>query len=180
MIDIKDITIKKGREVTDRFFEAVYTLIDKGVIKNKAVLCRELKQQKSNFSSLENHDTRMVQPYMCEYIVSKYKIDGTWLLTGVGSMFRKDNITLEIPEDQITNIRRTANRLFKALDRLELERKIDSAPQGYTQMGYTKSAYSNARTDETKGVSLYALYYMVNRYRISGTWLLSEIGDMKR
>lgn len=180
MLDLKDISIKKGREITGRFFEAVYALIEKKAIKNKSEIANALQQQRSNFNSLESHATRMVQPCMCEYLVSKYKVDGTWLLTGIGSMFRKDNITLEIPEDQITNIRRTANRLFKAVDRLELERKIDSAPQAFVQMGYTKSAYATIKADETKGVSLYALYYLVNRHRINGTWLLSEIGDMKR
>lgn len=81
-----------SQRVIKRFFEAIYALKAAGKIRGKQTFTNQYEINRWNFNTLEKQPERDIfQTAWLTYLVRDYGISATWLLTGVGAMFKKDN-----------------------------------------------------------------------------------------
>ncbi len=79
-----------SQQIIRRFFEAIYYLKQEGEIKGKKTFTDEFGINRWNFNSLEKDMSRDIfQPAWLTYLVNKYEVSATWLLTGRGEIRTK-------------------------------------------------------------------------------------------
>lgn len=77
-----DIAIK------ERFFEAINSLMELGVLAGRQTYCRLAGIDKRNFYAQEEDKSRMLlRPYWVVPLITDYGINAKWLLTGMGKMY---------------------------------------------------------------------------------------------
>lgn len=82
-----------SQKVIKRFFEALYYLKDMKIIRGKQTFTNEFGINRWNLNSLEKDMSRDIfQVSWLTYLVQKYGVSSTWLLTGRGEIlsFNKD------------------------------------------------------------------------------------------
>lgn len=80
----------ESQEIIERFFKALYVLINWGEIRGKQTFTREHDIDRWNFNKLEADKSRDIfQVAWLNYLVKEYKVSSEWLLTGRGEMFSK-------------------------------------------------------------------------------------------
>ena len=83
----------ENEKITARFFEALYALKAKGVIRGKKTFTDRYNINRWNLNALETKNPNTTQnsaqlPWLV-YLVRDYGVSAHWLLTGQGEMFRK-------------------------------------------------------------------------------------------
>ncbi len=83
----------ENEEITARFFEALYALKAKGMIRGKKTFTDRYNINRWNLNALEAKNPNATQnstllPWLV-YLVRDYGVSAHWLLTGQGEMFRK-------------------------------------------------------------------------------------------
>ena len=77
-----------SQKIIERFFDALYTLIERKEIRGKQTFTREHNIDRWNFNKLETDKSRDIfQVAWLNYLVKEYKVSADWLLTGKGEMF---------------------------------------------------------------------------------------------
>lgn len=78
-----------SQKIVKRFFEALYYLKDIKVIRGKQTFTKEFEINRWNLNTLEKDMTRDIfQPAWLSYLVNKYGVSATWLLTGRGDILQ--------------------------------------------------------------------------------------------
>ena len=83
-----------SQKVIKRFFEALYYLKDMKIIRGKQTFTNEFGINRWNLNTLEKDMSRDIfQVAWLSYLVQKYGVSSTWLLTGRGEIlaFNKKN-----------------------------------------------------------------------------------------
>ncbi|MDR1458885.1 MAG: helix-turn-helix domain containing protein [Bacteroidales bacterium] len=80
-----------GKKIVERFFEALYDLKAKKVIRGKQTFTRRYGINNRNFWLLEQDKSRdIIQLAWIAHLVTDYDVSAEWLLTGKGDMFTKE------------------------------------------------------------------------------------------
>jgi hypothetical protein len=81
---------EESQKIVKRFFEALYALKEKKVIRGKQTFTNKYGINRWNFNKLEKSPERdIMQMSWLAYLVSDYGVSSEWLLTGRGEMFVK-------------------------------------------------------------------------------------------
>ncbi len=81
---------EESQKTVKRFFEAIYALKDKKIIRGKQTFTRRYGINRWNFNTLEKEPHRDIfQIAWLTYLISDYNVSAEWLLTGKGEMFVK-------------------------------------------------------------------------------------------
>ncbi|MDR0754578.1 MAG: hypothetical protein LBF04_04235 [Prevotellaceae bacterium] len=79
-----------SQKIINRFFQALYALKEKKIIRGKHTFVTKHEINPRNFYRLEKDMSRdMFQTAWLSYLVEDYGISPSWLLTGCGDMFIK-------------------------------------------------------------------------------------------
>lgn len=79
-----------SQKVIKRFFEALYYLKDMKIIRGKQTFTNEFGINRWNLNALEKDMSRDIfQVAWLTYIVKRYGVSSTWLLTGRGDILAK-------------------------------------------------------------------------------------------
>jgi hypothetical protein len=82
---------EESQKIIERFFEALYDLKEKKVIRGKQTFTRRYGINNRNFWLLEQDMSRdMVQLAWFGHLVKDYDVSAEWLLTGKGKMYTKE------------------------------------------------------------------------------------------
>lgn len=76
--------LKRAREITDRFLQAVDRLVILGKIKSVRQLCLEVGYPEPHYSRFRTDKARTVPTWFIGFICDKYPVNADWLLTGRG------------------------------------------------------------------------------------------------
>jgi len=80
-----------SQKVVKRFFEAIYALKERKVIRGKQTFTRKYNINNRNFWLLEQDMSRdIIQMAWLSYLIIDYGVSSEWLLTGRGNMFVKE------------------------------------------------------------------------------------------
>ena len=78
----------ESQAVIPRFFEAIYALKERHIIRGKQTFTSRYKINRWNLNSLEKDKSRDIfQAAWLTYLVRDYGVSSQWLLTGQGEMF---------------------------------------------------------------------------------------------
>ncbi len=82
---------EESAKITKRFFEALYELKNRGIIRGKQTFTNRYDINRWNLNALEKGESTQnsVQLDWLTYLVRDYGISGRWLLTGEGEMFAR-------------------------------------------------------------------------------------------
>ena len=104
-----------SQSVVDRFFRALYYLIDAGQLKSRRAFCLKYEITHTYLYRVEkNHDSKMFDLSWLTYLVCDYRISANWLLTGEGSVFFESP-----PKGKRITINNVGEVINKAIDRGE-------------------------------------------------------------
>ena len=79
-----------SQKVIKRFFEALYYLKSMKIIRGKQTFTKEFGINRWNMNTLEKEPSRdMFQVAWLTYLVQKYGVSSTWLLTGKGDILQR-------------------------------------------------------------------------------------------
>ena len=79
-----------SQKVIKRFFEALYYLKGMKIIRGKQTFTKEFGINRWNMNTLEKEPSRdMFQVAWLTYLVQKYGVSSTWLLTGKGDILQR-------------------------------------------------------------------------------------------
>ncbi|MDR0865005.1 MAG: hypothetical protein LBO74_08745 [Candidatus Symbiothrix sp.] len=82
---------EESQKVVKRFFEAIYALKERKVIRGKQTFTRRYGINNRNFWLLEQDMSRDIfQMAWLSYLVSDYGVSPDWIITGKGDMFKKE------------------------------------------------------------------------------------------
>ncbi|MDR1339403.1 MAG: hypothetical protein LBK58_05050 [Prevotellaceae bacterium] len=82
---------EKGVKIVERFFEAIYDLKEKKVIRGKQTFTRRYGINSRNFWLLEKDKSRdILQLAWIATLVTDYGVSAEWILTGCGNMYTKE------------------------------------------------------------------------------------------
>ena len=103
-----------SQSVVERFYRALYYLIDAGQLKSRRAFCVKYGIDHTFLYRVEkNNSSKMFDLGWLTYLVCDYRISANWLLTGEGSVFFKSppDKAQRIPKEKIGEV------LNKAMDR---------------------------------------------------------------
>jgi hypothetical protein len=87
---------EEGTKIVERFFEALYDLKARKVIRGKQTFARRYGINNRNFWLLEQDKSRdILQLSWIAHLVTDYGISAEWLLTGKGDMYVGESDRLE-------------------------------------------------------------------------------------
>jgi hypothetical protein len=79
---------EEGKKIVERFFEALYDLKARKVIRGKQTFTRRYGINNRNFWLLEQDKSRdILQLAWVAHLVTDYGVSAEWLLTGKGDMY---------------------------------------------------------------------------------------------
>jgi hypothetical protein len=79
---------EQGTKIVARFFEAIYALKAKKIIRGKKTFVTKYGINLGNFWQLENNKScNQLQLVWLAHLVTDYNVSADWLLTGEGNMF---------------------------------------------------------------------------------------------
>jgi hypothetical protein len=82
---------EESQKTVKRFFEVIYALKERKVIRGKQTFTRRYGINNRNFWILENnHASDIMQMAWLSYLVSDYGVSSEWLITGKGDMFTEE------------------------------------------------------------------------------------------
>ncbi|MDR2835414.1 MAG: hypothetical protein LBV69_04345 [Bacteroidales bacterium] len=82
---------EESQAIIKRFFEAIYELKRKKVIRGKQTFTKRYSINNRNLWVLEqNHASDIMQIAWLGYLVSDYGISAEWLILGVENMFKEE------------------------------------------------------------------------------------------
>jgi hypothetical protein len=82
---------EEGRKIVGRFFEALYDLKARKVIRGKQTFTRRYGINSRNFWLLEQDKSRdILQLAWIAHLVTDYGVSAEWILTGNGEMYTKE------------------------------------------------------------------------------------------
>lgn len=85
-----------SQKVVKRFFQALYHLKSKHVIRGKKTFTEKFEINRWNMNTLEKDLTRDIfQPAWLTYLVEEYNVSAEWLLTGRGEIMARSHKTKE-------------------------------------------------------------------------------------
>lgn len=94
--------------IKTRFFSALDTLAANGVIRGVGTFARAYNINKSNLLHLREKENGTVNSEYLYYLVRDFGINANWLLTGVGDMFKRNELGLFISRKDTTSKARKA------------------------------------------------------------------------
>ena len=78
-------------KIVERFFEAIYDLKERKIIRGKQTFTRRYEINNRNFWLLEQDKSRdMLQLAWISYLVRDYNVSAEWIMTGKGDMYTKE------------------------------------------------------------------------------------------
>ena len=78
-------------KIVERFFEAIYDLKEKKVIRGKRTFTRSYNINNRNFWLLEQDKTRdILQLSWIAHLVNDFHVSAEWIITGKGKMYKKE------------------------------------------------------------------------------------------
>ena len=95
----------EGIEVTKRFYEAIDRLIELGEIKGKQTFCRDYDIDKRNFYLIRREpEKHLMNVAWLSHLVKDYPVSAHWLLTGRGTMIKKQMSITHNPKQLISSL----------------------------------------------------------------------------
>jgi hypothetical protein len=82
---------EEGKKIVERFFEAIYDLKERKIIRGKQTFTRQYGINNRNFWLLEQDKSRdILQLAWIAHLVTDYDVSAEWILTGRGEMYVKE------------------------------------------------------------------------------------------
>jgi hypothetical protein len=82
---------EQSTKIVERFFEAIYDLKEKKVLRGKNTFVRRYNINSRHLWTLEQNKSRdMFQLIWLSYLVMDYDVSADWILTGKGKMYTKE------------------------------------------------------------------------------------------
>ena len=100
----KDIRLS----IKGRFFEVLDILKANKVIRGVGTFARMYNINKSNLIALRKNDSLYVNSEYIYYLVRDYGVNANWIITGVGTMFKRQELGLFISRKDTTSKARQA------------------------------------------------------------------------
>ncbi|MCL1933288.1 MAG: hypothetical protein FWF53_05720 [Candidatus Azobacteroides sp.] len=82
---------EEGKKIVERFFEAIYDLKERKIIRGKQTFTRRYGINNRNFWLLEQDKSRdILQLAWIAHLVTDYGVSAEWIMTGKGKMYKKE------------------------------------------------------------------------------------------